>query len=154
MRIILKFFVTLPCITLMVWQSYVNIKIYFSYPTAQSVSFKNLLDAGFPKIEVCISPGFDTEYLKSVGYGSIYNFAEGKGKKNDKLFYGWKGDMDSGLELIFENAVNFKNFSSIVQYIGLFLDNKEAINGIKIAERNYKYPDGKCFDIKKTLTHK
>ena len=79
---------------------------YFSYPTAQSMSSKNLFDARFPKLEICISPGFDSEYLKSIGYSSIANFAQGKGKQNNQLFYGWNGDMDSGLEKIFESAVN------------------------------------------------
>ena len=35
-----------------------------------------------------------------------------------------------------------------MHYIGLFLDNKRVIHGIKMIERNYKYPEGKCFDIK------
>ena len=108
----------------MVWQTYVNIKKYFLYPTAQSLTSKNLLDAGFPKIELCISPGFDSKYLKSIGYSSVVNFALGKGEKNDQLFFGWNGYNDSGMETIFGNAINFKNFSSIVQYIELDLGDK------------------------------
>ena len=54
--------------------------------------------------------------------------------------------MDSGLEKIFENAVNFKNISGI--YTSLLLDNKKARTGLEIRERKYKYPEGKCFEIK------
>jgi hypothetical protein len=132
----------------MVWQSYENIMTYVSYPTAQGMSSKHLLDAGFPKIEICISPGFDLNYLENMGYRSLYNFAQGKGKLNDQLFYGWNGNINIGLEQFFENAFMFKNFSSIISSIYLKLDNKATRNLMKITERKFRYPDGKCFDIK------
>jgi hypothetical protein len=53
-----------------------------------------------------------------------------------------------GFENIFENSMNFKNLSSIVSIISLQLDDKAARNMLKIIERKYKYPKGKCLDIK------
>ena len=78
------------------------------------MSSKTLLDAGFPKIEICITPGFDMKYLKYIGYSSLANFANGIGIQRGQGFYGWNGNRNIEVKKLFENAFLFKNFSSIV----------------------------------------
>ena len=62
----------------------------------------------FPKIEVCLTPGLDLDYLQSIGYASLVDFANGEGKHNGRAFYGWNGHETTGIKNVFENAFLFK----------------------------------------------
>jgi hypothetical protein len=143
MKKLLNFFILILCFSLLVWQSYENIKTYLSHPTAQRMSSKSLIDNGFPKIKICISPGFDTNYLKYLGYSSLANFASGKGQ----WYNGWNGNRNIDIGKLFENAFLFKNFTSIVASFSLKLGNEDVSDFVNIQERKFRYPDGKCFDF-------
>ena len=122
MKKLYHIFIFISCFSLLVWQSYENIKTYLSHPTAQRMSSKGLIEDGFPKIEICISPGFNTNYLKANGYSSLENFALGKGYHKGQAFFGWKGNNSIEFEKLFENGYSFKNFSSILsEYKLIFL---------------------------------
>ena len=111
------------------------------------MSTEHLFEAGFPKIEICLSPGFDNNFIKKMGYKTITNFAKGIGEKDGKPFFGWNGNKSTDMSELFEMAFMFKNFSNIVQKYKLYLDDAKKTNCLKIKERKFRYPDGKCFDI-------
>ena len=69
-------------------------------------------------------------------------------KLSGQPFYGWSGNKTNEVEQFFENAVMLKNSSSIISTLLLRLNSVEANDPVEIKERKFRYPDGKCFDIK------
>ena len=155
MNQVFHFLLTFSCFSILVWQSWINIEAYLEYPTAQRISTKR--DVGknfFPKIEACLSPGYDMDYLRSQGYSSLGKFVKGIGSYEGKIFYGWNGHKGIGIDDLFESASLFKTFNSVVKMYELQLDNKNMTEAIQIRERKFRYPDGKCFDFKFRITSK
>ena len=108
----------------------------------------------FPKIEVCLTPGLDLDYLQSIGYASLVDFANGEGKHNGRAFYGWNGYETTGIKNVFENAFLFKNFRTAISEFHLFLGDENISEFVNIIERNFRFPDGKCFDFKINISSK
>ena len=74
------------CFVLLIWQTCENIAIYLKHPTAHSSSSKHLIQATFPKIEICLNSGFDWDYITSHGYKSMGEFA--RGTLENETFHG------------------------------------------------------------------
>ena len=129
-------------------------KTYLLHPTATTLSYKTLLQSGFPKIEICVSPGLDMEYLQQQGYTTLARFAEGRGRNNEGELFGWNGNSSVGVEQFFENAYIVKNISTLLKEWNFYMDDKRKNRFVKILERKYKYPDGKCLDVMIDTDHK
>ena len=149
-----RIIVAVSCCSLLAWEGYHNVKTYLLHPTATTLSYKTLLQSGFPKIEICVSPGFDMEYLQQQGYTSLARFAEGRGRNNEGELFGWNGNSSVGVEQFFENAYIVKNISTLLKEWNFYMDDKRKNRFVKILERKYKYPDGKCLDVMIDTDHK
>ena len=147
MNKIVELLVMSLCSYLLVWQSMENIQTYLTHPTAQRRSSQSLHSTGFPKIEVCATPGFDFQYLGTMGYTSLSNFGRGQGNYDGQMFYGWSGNDSTSISKLFENASMLKNFSSVVAHHTLFIGTENQTNSVVVRERKFRYPDGKCFDL-------
>ena len=134
------------CLSLLVWESIQNVSKYLQHPTAQRLSSTNLAQGDFPKIEVCLTPGFDLDYLKSNGYDTITNFAAGRMEHEGGVLYGWNGNKSS--KQFLEDSVTFKTWEDVIFKYILTLGNTNIGSSVKILERKYLFPNGKCFDLK------
>ena len=147
MKKVFNFFLIIFCSSLLVWQSYENIKTYLSHPTAQRMSSQSLLNSGFPKIEICLTPGFDLDFLNSIGYETLTDFAKGIVKYEGQPSFGWIGNGSNKIDQAFENASMLKNFRSITKSFALNHGDENETDSLEIKERKFRYPDGKCFDL-------
>ena len=68
------------------------------------MSSQSLINSGFPKIEICLTPGFDLDYLNAIGYETLTDFAKGIVKYNGQPFFGWNGNGSNEIYHFFENA--------------------------------------------------
>ena len=122
--------------------------MYLRHPTAHSSLSKNLIQETFPKIEICLNPGFDWDLIKLFGYKSMGDFARGIKTLNGETFHGWHGNASMSTEDFLENAFSFKHMKSVILEYGLFLGNENLTDAVKILEQKIQYPQGKCFDIR------
>ena len=110
MNKVFHFFIILSCLSLLVWQGFQNIQTYLAHPSAQRMSSQSLLATGFPKIEICLTPGFDKDYIKQIGYETLTNFGKGVVNNNGQIIYGWSGNGSNTIDHVFENDFDVKEF--------------------------------------------
>ena len=147
MKKVFHFILVVFCSSLLVWQSYENIKTYLSHPTAQRMSSQSILHSGFPKIEICLTPGFDLDYLNAIGYSTLTDFAKGIINNNGQPIHGWNGNGTNEIDQVSENASMLKNFSTITKSYTLNHGGENETDSVEVKDRKFRYPDGKCFDL-------
>ena len=75
---------------------------YQLYPTETStrLSERKLDDLDFPVLfKICLNPAFNENYIKEVGYYSLWSYFIGKGRwrnSNGGAVYGWAGHWENG----------------------------------------------------------
>ena len=81
--------IILLCSGLFVYLTYQNLTTYLKSPTAQTTSEKTLSQVEFPTVEICVSPGYDLDFLRSQGYDELWHYVNGWLGKDT---IGWAGN--------------------------------------------------------------
>ena len=145
MRILLRLVVVVCLLVVMFYHIFLHFDTFFAYHTTQSVNSKYLTK--FPKIDVCLKPGYDLEALQNNGYSSFTKFVQGAGELDGKRFYGWDGNSTAGLMDFFE-AIYIANLGRVVTNIELIVDGKVIDSKIEQLESHFHYPSGECLVVK------
>ena len=102
-------------------------------------------------MEICVSPGYDLDFLRSQGYDELWHYVNGWLGKDT---IGWAGNGSMSTKELIGMAYTWKNANDFVTYAGFHddsfvagftLKNQDHILGLK--EEEMHYPEGKCFRV-------
>ena len=138
--------IILVCSGLFIYHAYNSTTMYLRYPTAQTTTEKALSEVYFPTVEICISPGYHLEFLKSQGYHQLWHYVNGI---SGGRYIGWAGNGSMTTDELIEEAYAWRNAEDILATVTihdpLHLDNLDLVLGLK--EEGMHYPEGKCFSV-------
>ena len=128
------------CSGLFIFFAYNSATIYLKYPTAQSTTEKTLSQSAFPSVEICLSPGFDLEFLKFQGYNQLWLYVNGM---SEKELIGWAGQGNLTTNELIKKAFTWKKSSDMLHAV---IHEKPELH-LDLEEIGVNYPEGNCFII-------